>query len=191
MVIEKIKENKFKILLSLSDLEKENIDFHSFMSSNLDNQIILKKIILKLKSDYNFVIDESKISINAFYICNKDFILIITSSPDEKKSSPRVTVSRYNTNKKDNLNIYRFNNFEEVLDFYKFIKLESNLKYNMLSNCPIYEYNNLYFLVMHQNGISDILYCSIDKYLSEFTFRVNNPNNFYIKLIEYGNIVSI
>lgn len=191
MVIEKIKENKFKILLSLNDLEKENIDFHSFMSSNIENQTILKKIMLKLKSDYNFVIDETKILINAFYIYDKDFILIITSTPEEKKTSPRVTVSRYNNEKNRCLNIYRFENYEEIIRFYNLIKSESNLKYNVLINCPIYLCSNLYFLVMHQNGISDTLYSSIDKYLSEFTSKVNNPNNFYIKLIEYGDKISI
>ena len=50
MVIEKIKENKFKILLSLKDLEEENINIHSFMASNMENQEILKKILIKQKT---------------------------------------------------------------------------------------------------------------------------------------------
>ena len=58
MVIEKIRENKFKILLSLNDLENENIDLHSFMSSNLEKQEILKKILLKLNSDYNISLND-------------------------------------------------------------------------------------------------------------------------------------
>ena len=191
MVIEKIRENKFKILLSLNDLENENIDLHSFMSSNLEKQEILKKILLKLNSDYNISLNFSTISINAFYISNKDFIIIITNTPDIYKSHSRVSVSRIKNKKNIDLNIYKFTTFKELTDFYNYIKSISNQKYNTLLNCPLYEYNNLYFLIMHQNGISDILYYSIDKYLSEFSFKVNKPNNFYIKLIECGHQISI
>lgn len=191
MIIEKIRENKFKILLSLNDLENENIDLHSFMSSNLEKQEILKKILLKLNSDYNTSLNFSTISINAFYVSDKDFIIIITNTPDAYKNHSRVSVSRMKKEKNINMNIYKFTTFEELETFYNYMKSISNLKYNALLNCPLYEYNNLYFLVMHQNGISDILYNSIDKYLSEFTFKVNRPNNFYIKLIEYGNQISI
>lgn len=185
MIIEKIKENKFKILLSLKDLENKNIDFHSFMSSNIENQSIFKEIIKHLKSEYNFCADISSFSISTFYIYNKSFVIIITSSQKNDTFS-RVITNRHIPTLND-INIYRFENYNEMKIFFDFIKSESNFVYNSLLDSLLFKYNNLFFLVIRENEISDVFYTAIDKYLSEFSFKINNPNNFYIKLIEYGD----
>ncbi len=189
MIIEKIKENKFKILLSLKDLENKNIDFHSFMSSNIENQSIFKEIIKQLKSEYNFCADISSFSISTFYIYNKSFIIIITSYQKNDTFS-RVITNRHIPALND-INIYRFENYNEMKIFFDFIKSESNFLYNSLLDCLVFNYNNLFFLVINENEISDVFYTTIDKYLSEFSFKINNPNNFYIKLIEYGNKITL
>lgn len=191
MVIEKIKENKFKILLSLKDLEEENINIHSFMASNMENQEILKKILIKLKTDYNFFIDCKNLLVDTFYVCNRDFIMIISSLENETENIPRVTVSRSSYKDIDTFNVYKFGSKDELKVFFNFIASTSNLYYNTLLNCPLYFYNGIYFLILSQNGISEIIYTSIDKYLSEFTFKVNKPNNFYIKLAEYGDKINL
>ena len=114
MVIEKIKENKFKILLSLKDLEEENINIHSFMASNMENQEILKKILIKLKTDYNFFIDCKNLLVDTFYVCNRDFIMIISSLENETENIPRVTVSRSSYKDIDTFNVYKFCSKDEL-----------------------------------------------------------------------------
>ena len=131
MVIEKIKENKFKILLSLKDLEEENINIHSFMASNMENQEILKKILIKLKTDYNFFIDCKNLLVDTFYVCNRDFIMIISSLENETENIPRVTVSRSSYKDIDTFNVYKFCSKDELNVFFNFISSTSNLYYNI------------------------------------------------------------
>ena len=47
MKIEKITENKIRIILSLSDLEEEHIDLHSFMSNSAESQALFCSLLSK------------------------------------------------------------------------------------------------------------------------------------------------
>lgn len=191
MVVEKIKNNKFKISVSIEDLKNEGINFHVFMSSNLESHELFDKILLKIEKDFNLFVNSENIIIDTFYITDSNFIIILTNKSDNDKNKPRVNVSRNIETSSNNINLYRFSSINELKHLLEFMKNTSSLFYNILKECPIYSYNDLSFLVINQNGISEEFISSLDKYLSEFSFKINKPNNFYIKLIEYGSIVTL
>lgn len=81
MRIEKLTENKIRIILNLDDLKENNIDLHSFMSSSLETQdlfyamldIAEKEVGFKTK-DYKLMIEAIAVPERKFYFnCNSPF----------------------------------------------------------------------------------------------------------------------
>ena len=65
MKFEKLTENKIRITLNIKDLEKENIDFHSFMSSSLETQDLFLDMLEKAEKEIGFITKDYKLIIEA------------------------------------------------------------------------------------------------------------------------------
>lgn len=123
MQIEKINNNKLKVILDLEDLENNNIDLNSFMSNSLESQELFLDILDLAEKDLNFYTNNSKLIIESISLANNIFIFTITKQNNEKKTTT--------------LNfIYCFKTFDDVYNILAYIDI-SNL----------YIYNNIYYIV--------------------------------------------
>ena len=86
MKIEKITENKIRIILSLSDLEEEHIDLHSFMSNSAESQALFCNLLNKAEKEVGFNTKDYKLMIEAIAVPEGNFILTITRLPEKEKS---------------------------------------------------------------------------------------------------------
>ena len=63
MKFEKVNEDKMKITLSKSDLEENNIDFHSFMSNSDETQSLFLSVLDKAEREYGFSTENYRLKV--------------------------------------------------------------------------------------------------------------------------------
>ena len=75
MQIEKINNNKLKVVLNLDDLENNNIDLNSFMSNSIESQELFLNILDLAEKDLNFYTNNSKLIIESVSLSNNIFMV--------------------------------------------------------------------------------------------------------------------
>lgn len=197
MRIEKLTENKIRIVLNIEDLEINNIDFNSVLNNTPETQTLILSILNQAEKEVGFYVQDSKILIEAIASFDGNFVFTITkTSPNVNeeysftRQKPQVKRKSFKIN--SSTLIYSFQDFDEFCEFCKALHIEflshENLKL-ICKNTALYFYNDSYYLL-----ISDIndnyehlnVFFSV---ISEFTDRVDNYKNFDAKLIEHGKTI--
>ena len=78
MKIEKLTENKIRIVLKLEELTNKNIDLHDFMVDNLKSQKFFIDILDKADQEVGFNTKDWKLLIEAFSSLDDVFLFTIT-----------------------------------------------------------------------------------------------------------------
>lgn len=190
MQIEKITENKIRITLNLEDLKENNIDLHSFMSNSVESQDLFYDMLDKAEKEIGFKTKDYKLMIEALAVPEGKFVLTVTRFLPEKEQKKKVKVKRKNIVPEDCLSIYRFNTFDDYLEFCNYInsKINSNT-YLKLKKSSLYLYNSKYYLCVNINNIDLNIFKSIHCSIVEFGTHVANSDLFERILIEYGKLI--
>lgn len=190
MKIEKIAENKIRIILDKTEFNNSNMDINTFMAKAMSSKNLLLMILDKAQRECNFNTDGHKLLIEAFS-SNDDsdfFIFTITKYLDNTyklKTNKKLLIKKRSFLVSDI--IYKFNNFDEFCDLCVFLKNCSYKKTKM--NTSLYLYNNLYFLVIHRYNLDDVSFKDIYTKISEFGLKINYSKNFENKLQEHGKAI--
>ena len=195
MKIEKLTEDKIRIIVNPSDLELENLDMKSIMTKAIDRQGFFVHMLEKAKDEVGFNTDGCKLLIAAF--SSSDDILVFTITKYSEKeplknidSSKKLTVKRKSLNIKNKEAIYRFRSFDEFCDFCECINKEYKFDIKKLSkNTYLYLYNNTYYLFMKNIVIEETALKNFYSIASEFLIPVHYSNNFENKLLEHGKLI--
>lgn len=195
MKIEKLTENKIRIILNLEDLKKNHVDLHSFMSNSIESQSLFADILSQAEKEVGFSTKNCRILIEALASTEGDFIFIITKHSldnSQKESTKKRTLNIKRKTNKLNVEkaIYSFHGFEEFCLFC------SHLHHNPLKDMrklakaiSLYCYNNTYYLVLNNinTAYPDLktFYASI----AEFGKLVSNSPHFEGKLLEHGKLI--
>ena len=81
MKIEKITENKLRIVLNIEDLETNNIDFESVVNNTPETQTLILSILNQAEKEVGFYTQDCKILIEALASFDGNFVFMITKSP--------------------------------------------------------------------------------------------------------------
>ncbi len=73
MQIEKLTENKIRITLNTQDLEKNNIDLHSFMSNSPESQDLFCNVLDRAEKEIGFITKDYKLIIEALAVPERSF----------------------------------------------------------------------------------------------------------------------
>ena len=198
MKIEKLTENKIRIIIKPEDLPNNEIDMSSlFSSSAIETEGLFFKMLEKAEKELNFHTEGCKLLIEAF--SSSDDILVFTITkyiPTENDTtlSPlpkrRLTVKRKTINLSKKHGIYQFENFETFCDFCNCINKIHEFNVNKFAkNVSLYLYNDAYFLVVKN---IDINYKFLNRFyssVSEFSKLSSYSENFENKLLEHGKVI--
>lgn len=194
MKIEKITENKIRIIINIDELAKKNIDIVSLAQDNEASKKMFKKMLLQAEKEVDFHFADSQLLIEAFIASNEFFVIVFTKISDgkPKKVQPNRTLrlkSRKNISTKKNV-IYQFETFDEFCDFCTYFKNINiyNIK-NLAKNIFLYEYNSKYFLVLVNTDIKSDIFTKFHIGVLEFAIIVSDSFATAGKLFEYGKIV--
>lgn len=203
MKFEKINDDKIKVILNISDLSTQNIDFHSFMANPLSSQDFFSSILDTAKKETGFITKDYNIRIEILSLSNIDFIITLTRIPIKKAYSNTKTQFLDNLNNTNirqikvgknhqalpsSLVIYCFDNYN---DFYQFSVLISSMQFpkNIAKKLILYAYNKKYYLLIDTLNINKSENYKIYSIITDFATYVHNSDIFSKKLSEYGKII--
>lgn len=193
MKIEKLTENKIRVIISSSDLNLEKIDVPFLLKSGLEGHSFFIDMLEKAKKEVGFDTDGCKLLIEASSSSEDVLVFTITkySFQDAKSSinssGKKLTVKRKNINFYKKQAIYKFKDFEEFCSFCQCIYNTKNFDINKFSkNISLYLYNNTYYLIVKNINLSYTFSKLFYHIASEFSIPLSFSNSFENKLIEYG-----
>ena len=196
MKIEKLTDNKIRVIVNSSDLDSENMDLHLLMTKAFDGQNFFSKMLEKAKEEVGFNTDGCKLLIEAFSSADGVLIFTITkySSSETKNNldTPRkkLKVRRKSIDILGKHAIYAFKSFDEFCDFCDCINRFSEFDIKKFAkNISLYMYNNTYYLLaknINNSYESKKIFYSI---ASEFSNHLPFSNSFENKLLEHGTVI--
>lgn len=198
MKIEKLTDNKIRVIIDWDDFKKNNIDIHSFLSRTLDSQSLFLDILKKAEEEVDFRTDGCKLLIEAFSSSDDVLVFTITKySPSDLKSSldsvkkKKLIAKRKTFNVQNKQAIYAFEDFNTFCDFCCSLN-HSGEKFDskkLSKNIVLYLYNDTYYLVL-QNINADYEYITMFySIISEFAKLSSFSINFSNKLLEHGKVI--
>lgn len=202
MKFEKINENKIKVILNISELCMNNVDFHSFMSNPLKSPELFDTILDAAEKQTGFNTKDYNLRIEVLSLSNIDFVITLTKLTNSNIDSTKVSKKtlQFNSSNRSTYNkkndqpcicsmlIYCFDNFE---DFCQFTNLFSCIKSCKLKNIKnsLYFYKNKYFLVFYINSSKNFNMYILDSIINEFAVTIHNSDVFNNYLCEHGNLI--
>lgn len=193
MKIEKLTENKIRIIINLDELSEKNINLHTLSQNSSKAHSLFKKILIEAEKQVGFKVHDCRLLIEAFSTSEGLVVFTLTKYKNEtntQKSAKNPTCKRKNPKKLHKDAIYKFSNFEEFCNFCTYCQKSklSDLK-GLAKNISLYEYNNTYFLVItninQEFEKSKLFFTSI----AEFSNLVSNSCLFKSKLEEHGKVI--
>ena len=193
MKIEKLSENKIRIILNLDDLKEKNIDFHSFMSNSLESQDLFLDMLDKAEEEFGFITKDYKLIIEAIATSEGSFILTVTRIiPDntQTKTSKNVQIRRKLVVPNKLLSMYSFNSFDDFCEFCTYLNSDSlNRLTKKLKKSSLYLYNGKYYLLLNNITLSLRDFKAFHCAITEFATYIIDSDIFANKLFEYGKVI--
>ena len=190
MKIEKLTENQIRITLNIDDLDENNINLHSFMSSSIESQDLFYTILDKAEKEIGFKTDNYKLMIEALSTPGGNFILTITRIKQELPAvKKKVQAKRKDIKLKDEVFIYKFDSFDVFCELCNYIKLEAPAMAKKLGKAKLYTYNSKYYFIFKNLNFNIQELKLLHFMFLEFSEYLHNSNLFENKLSEYGKLI--
>ena len=193
MKIEKLTENKIRVIIHTSELCTDDTDISNIMRNAMESQDLFLDILKKAEKEVSFYTDGCKLLIEAFSSLEDSFVFTITkyfSNPPVKKRICKPTVRR-----KSFVSTYKhlvccFDNFDVFCEFCCAIKnLHKLCNDKMIKNSSLYLWRSSYFLVLNNIDVDSENAYLLHSVLSEFGNLIPFSDNFESKLLEYGQTI--
>jgi len=197
MKIEKITENKIRIILNLDDLKNNNLDLQAFINNSAESHQMLLNLLDKAEQEVGFVTKDCKIMIEAIASSDGQFVFTITKfEPENAKNALSNTPKKNLQIKRKSIKletknvIYSFDTFEDFCSFATYT-LNTNLSdlKNFSKDFSLYLYKDTYYLVISKININFEHLHEFYSSISEFGKLVTYSKIFEAKLLEYGKCI--
>lgn len=192
MKIEKLNENKIRIILKKEDFKDKSIDFQKLILNTFESQNLFLEILDRAEKEVNFITNGHKLIIETYFESNDICIFTITKyveSIKKSKNKKYLTVKRKSQIFNNSSLLYQFNIFEDFCDFCNFIYKDYNIVLKgLFKSSLLYNYNNTYYLVIDGLNTSHKSFQYFHSSLSEFSNSLKYTKNFKFKLKEHGKL---
>lgn len=199
MKIEKLTDNKIRIIMNIQDIENNTNDIHTFFDNIMNSQNLFLEILQKAEKEVDFHTEGCKLLIEAFSTLEDVVVFTITKySATENNyintnnvlnnNSKRKLIVKRKTNTPSLKNaVYEFDNFDYFCDFCNSISKSENLNIDKLAKkIVLYNYQNKFFLIFKDINFKDKYIHKVFNILSEFSKFQNFSASFEYKLTEHG-----
>lgn len=195
MKIEKLSENKIRIILKRDDFKDKKININEVLLTTQESQKLFLEILNKAEKEVNFDTTGHKLLIDTYAENDDIFIFTITkylekelnkNLHNKKILTIRKKTQIFNTSSL----IYEFKEFENFCELCDFVHNNHNLDIKKLYKSSIlYLYNNTYYLVIDGINLTNNSLPSFHNLLLEFSNEKHFTKNFKFKLREHGKII--
>lgn len=185
MKIEKITDNKIRIILNLEELSNNNINLSDFINNDPKTQKFFLDILNKAEKDFGFYTKDCKLLIEAFSSLDEVYVFTITKFSSKKKKTT-LKLKRQKHKSFSSYAVYKFDSFDEFCNLCELVD-NSNLPItNICKKISLYSYNNTYYLVFSKLNLSYRNFKKLFSIISEFATAVSKPSHFEAKILEFG-----
>ena len=195
MKIEKLTENKIRVIINSEDLKNNNLDYKTIMEKPIESQKLFLEMLLRAEKEVGFYTDGYKLLVEAFSSSDGFFVFTITKY-DEKtatistkpKVKPRKKVK--NVNPKSSISIYQFSDFEEFCDFCTALHNTTKVQPKQLAkNIALYLFQDTYYLILSNINIDYVNIPVFYSTISEFASLASHSETFKMKILEHGKAI--
>ena len=184
MKIEKITDNKIRIILNLEELSNNNINLSDFINNDPKTQKFFLDILNKAEKDFGFYTKDCKLLIEAFSSLDEVYVFTITKFSSKKKTTLKLKRQKHKSF--SSYAVYKFDSFDEFCNLCELVD-NSNLPItNICKKISLYSYNNTYYLVFSKLNLSYRNFKKLFSIISEFATAVSKPSHFEAKIMEFG-----
>ena len=197
MKIEKLTENKIRVIVQPDDLPNKKIDVNSLFSNAMEQEGLFFKMLDKAEKELNFHTEGCKLLIEAFSSIDDILVFTITKYiSNEENYTPsnlprkKLSVKRKTINLSQKSGIYQFENFDTFCNFCKCIYEMHDFDVNKFAkNISLYLYHDIYFLVVKNINTKYELLNRFYSTVLEFSKLSSYSENFENKLVEHGKVI--
>lgn len=190
MRIEKVSENKIKILIDGQEAEKMNLSFRSISDNTAEAQYLLRVAIKMAEENVNFSVGNSKLFVEAVKEEAWDgFGMMITKVSDEKELNDVISKCGYRgTIKRSKLEIHQVASEEKYIfcfsDFENACVAADEIVGDYHGESSLYKYQSKFYLCLSVEEKEEFL--KMEPMLIEFGEKVENSRYMLGRLNEYG-----
>ena len=191
MKIEKLTENKIRVIIDSSELGLNNANLHNVMTKSIETQEIFLTILKKAEKELNFNTDGCKLLIEAFSSFDDILVFTITKFlPDTETQKKKLIVKRKSFKPVNKHITCHFINFDTFCSFcYNLKALHNFVSKDLAKNTILYFWKNSYYLVLKNISNSSKEKNIFFSTLSEFGKLLPYSNIFEYKLLEHGKVI--
>lgn len=185
MKIEKLTDNKIRIIINSEELSNKKIDINDFLINNLNSQKFFLDILNKAEKEIGFKTDNCQLLIESFSSIDEVFVFTITkfSKPlKNKKYNYRIR----NKTKIIKKPVYKFSTFDEFCALCESLSKSKIPVNGIAKKIILYLHQNTYYLVFSDLNLNYSNFRKLFSIFSEFSSIVKESDNFALKLFEYG-----
>lgn len=195
MKIEKLTENKIRIILRKEDFKDKTINLQKLILNNSESSSLFLEILNKAEKEVDFNTNGHKLLIETYMqgedMCVFTITKYIEDNINSTNTKKRHLIVKRKTQTLNNSSIIsQFNEFEDFCNFCDFINKNHtiNLK-GLFKSCVLYNYNNSYYLIINGINLSHASLNSFYSSMSEFSSLLKYNRNFKFKLMEHGKVI--
>lgn len=195
MKIEKLTENKIRIILKREDFKDKTIDINQLFLTTPESHQLFLELLNRAEKEVNFDTTGHKLLIEASSENEDIFIFTITKYMEtdinvKSKHKKILTIKKTSNIFNASSLIYQFNEFEYFCEFCDFSNSSNciNIK-KLYKSSVLYLYNNTYYLVIDGINLTNHSLLALHSNLLEFSSLTKYTKNFKFKLKEHGKII--
>ena len=191
MKIEKLTDNKIRVIIHSDELECKNVNLHSIMTKAIETQEIFSDILVKAEKEYDFCTDGCKLLIEAFSSSEDIIVFTITKfSLENTIRKKKLVAKRKSFNKVNQQAVCRFEDFDTFCSFCNAMRNVHKVDYHKLAKHTIlYLWQDSYYLVFKNINTEDKNISLLYSILSEFGKILSFSDSFESKLSEHGKAI--
>ncbi len=194
MKIEKLTENKIRVIVNSEDLKNNNLDYQTIMEKPIESQKLFLEMLLKAEKEVGFYTEGYKLLVEAFSSSDGLFVFTITkyvekptTPPNKLKVTPKKKIKHVNP--KSTTSIYQFSSFEEFCEFCTAIHNTACQSKQLAKNIALYLFNDTYYLILSNINTESVYIHIFYSTISEFASLASHSETFKMKLLEHGKAI--
>lgn len=191
MKIEKLTENKIRVIIGAEELGENNMNVHSLMTRALETQEIFANILKKAEKEVDFHTDGCKLLIEAFSSLEDVFVFTITKYlPDNDVKKKKLVVKRKDFHPNSSRLVCEFESFDAFCEFCKSVKCLHKTDFAKLTkHSALYVWKDSYYLILSSKNKKEKDFNFFYSSLSEFGKLLSCSEHFESKLLEHGKVI--
>ncbi len=178
MKIERLSENKIKIVIDASDIRAWNVDLKNFTDNTPEAQDMFWHALKQAERDVNFLVGKAQLMVETLPLADNGFVMLVSKLENERdvvealeRTGKRLKQTEFKIRRRSKahslLRIFRFEDFDSLCDGVREIFAA------YVGESRLFKYQGEFFLELMPRDSFGLF--ELENILSEFARKETNP----------------